>query len=314
MDFSNERLRKESFNLMYQEAVKLLPGFERGLVDLLTPEEKQVHLFLKNVSFKEGNWFRSFHNVNVPTAMIAICNREGYERDLVYAALLHDAGSSLMSYASTTQGVDWAGVDKRKKHMEIGGIMTYSVLGALSTIGAIDLSEERIMKLKMISETHDDPYIGKDINDPEARAHRCADRTWVSAAVSYYKDFIAHLSDIGFRKKAEQLGFEINPRDFLLCELAWYCPDESWLSKEWDKKALPLETRRVPYNDGSRCEPPYTETGKVIIDGILRRRASELEMVIGSSTPQQFADVFSKACEEETYALLDYATGKRNTF
>lgn len=308
MDFTSKKTRQELVSLVQEISKGFQPEFERRLEEMLTPQEKMIQLYLKTLDFKGGDWFRPFHNVNVPAAMISICDREGCSRDLVYSALLHDAGNTLMKIAKTTEGADWTKVDKREKHMEIGGVMIYSILGILKSMGVISISDERILKLKEITETHDYPYIGKELTDPEARAHRCADRSWVVAGISYYKDFLAHNSDKVFVEKAAKMGFTLTPKDFLLNRLAWFYSNPSSLPEGWDQGSLPL-LDRAKYNEtvSGKCEPPYTKTGKTIVDSFFKRRASELEGFTQARNPQEFGDFFAKAVEEETAALINYA-------
>ncbi len=306
MDFTNSNYRKEAVGLMKEIASKRQADFDKSLNDLLLPAERVVQSYVQELGFSEGAWYRPIHNTIVTAAMAAICEREKYSRNLVFAAQLHDAGNSLMKVADTTEGASWESVDKRWKHMEIGGVMLYTALGLLKEIGQIEISNQEILNLKRIVDTHDLPYLGKELTDSEAQAHRCADRVFVPSALSWYKDMIAHFSDKSYIEKADQLGFELSPQEFLLSRLAFFYQDEESLPQQWNRENLPLIIVRARYNEGERCEPAYTITGKEIVDNIFLSRAGELEQVKEVTTPQQFASLFEKVFVEETEGILRF--------
>ncbi len=119
MDFSQKETRLEVVNTMKEVEREERNFFQNMLNNMLTHPEKIVQDYVNQLGFQEGAWYRPFHNIIVPAAMIAICKKENVNRDLVYVAQLHDAGNSLMKVTETTQGADWENVDKRWKHMEI---------------------------------------------------------------------------------------------------------------------------------------------------------------------------------------------------
>ncbi|HLC80515.1 MAG TPA: hypothetical protein VJG31_01975 [Candidatus Nanoarchaeia archaeon] len=302
MELKNETWRKDAVALM-KEIVK--PKQERlanQLSELLTPVEKSVHQFVRDLSFQEGAWYRPAHNIIVPAAMISICTKENCPRDLVYAALLHDAGNSLMVVADTTKGADWENPDKRYKHMQLGSIMTSTALLYARSQG-LEIDLKRIPVLADIVATHDYPYLGRELTTPEELAHRDADRVFVPSSLSWYKDLIAHASDAKYLDKAKAFGMEINPEHFLLCRLAFFYKSEVELPGFENQKNLHLSSELATYNEGGKTEPPYTPTAKEMIDEMFVRRASELETVKGCSL-KQFGNLFENAFVSEIENLL----------
>jgi len=310
MDFNNPDTRKECVDLIQKVAKELQPGLESRLMELLNPEEQIIQDYLIGLSFKDGAWYRPMHNVIVPAAMMAICNRDNYNRDLVIPALLHDAGNSLMYVASTSEGADWENVDKRKKHMELGGIMTHTALTLLKSQGILDITDKRILELKNIVDTHDFPYLGIDLEDKEAQAHRCADRVFVMSCLSFYKDLIACSGDYNYKEKAADFGFKINPKEFLLSRMPFFYNHEYQLPDTWDKDKLPFKKERVSFNEGGRCEPPYTITGRKLVDDMFLRRSSELRVLDGLKDPKEFGEFFKGSYETEINMILDMAGRK----
>src|SRR3989338_2764802 len=142
MDFTNQNYRKETVGFMKEIASARQAGFDRSLNDFLSPAEKAVQSYVQELGFSEGAWYRPSHNTIVTAAMAAICEQEGYSRNLVFAAQMHDAGNSLMKVADTTEGASWESVDKRWKHMEIGGVMLYTALSLLRGMGKVDISDK----------------------------------------------------------------------------------------------------------------------------------------------------------------------------
>ena len=111
--------RRELVKIMEEIYKKNESSLKEELTKLLNKHERLIQNYLNDITFEEGNWFRTPHNLFVPAAMISICKNEDYPRDLVYAAQLHDAGNSLMKVSETTSGADWENKDKRRKNMEV---------------------------------------------------------------------------------------------------------------------------------------------------------------------------------------------------
>lgn len=307
--FDTESNREECINLMKEIEKQERLDITNRIKKILNKPEKIVYDYISELGFQEGAWYRPAHNNIVTAAMVSICNKENYSRDLVYAAQLHDAGNSLMKIAPTTKGADWQNTDKRLKHMEIGGIMTHAILGFLNSQSKKEvILNERIKKLKEIVEIHDNPYIGKKLpDDKETKALRCADRVFVPTTLSFYKDLIAYRSDNKYIKEAQKYGLDISPKNFLLFRLAFFYENESQLPTNWDKKQLPLSPEKVVFNESKKCEPPYTKTGKELIDYILTKRANELESILYVKTPGEFAQIFEESYVRETNSIISFA-------
>lgn len=314
LDFTNETIRKEIVAAMQAVAREKHPTFLDKLRAVLTPAEREVQAYADDLGFREGAWYRPAHNIIVPAAMIAICAEEGFPRDLVYVAQLHDAGNSLMKVAPTTQGADWENADKRWKHMELGAVMTNVVLNLLRTQGKIQLSKERIDELCEIVARHDYPYLGRELETAEEKAHRGADRCFVPSALSWYKDLMAYLSDPRYKAKADALGMKLTPRTFLQARMAFfYTPEKAEgrqhsLPPVWNSEDFPLDTRLVSFNEGGRCEPGYTKTDQRIVDKMFLRKADQIFILKENvHTVEDFKDFFTNALTKETEDLLAYA-------
>lgn len=305
MNLKDEHFRKQAVGLMKEIANFHQSQLGDNLSELLTEPEKIIYKFVRDLSFQEGAWYRPAHNIIVPAAMISICQREDFPRDLVYPALLHDAGNSLMVVADTTKGADWENPDKRYKHMQLGSTMTSTALLFLKSLG-YEMDTKRIPVLAEIVATHDYPYLCRELTTREELAHRDADRVFVPSALSWYKDLIAHASDTKYLEKAKASGMEISPEQFLLCRLAFFYKSETELPKLDDSANLHLHPELASYNECGKTESPYTDTAKEMIDEMFVRRASELETVRGCSL-EQFGRLFERAFVSEIERLLERA-------
>lgn len=318
MRFSDEVVRKETVGVMKEIAKARYPELKRGLENLLTPEEREVQQYVDGLAFQEGNWYRPPHNIVVPASMVAICCYEGFSRDLVFVAQMHDAGNSQIKIEETTKGADWERVDKRWAHMQIGSDMLQKELEDLRQQGVMEISDERIGKLRAIVATHDFPYLGMPLTDDEARAHRGADRTFVPSALSFWKDLMAYHATPKYLEGARNMGFELNSEAFLKARFAFFYENRTPLSHFPGKLAsiYALDKRLAAWNEGGRCEPPYTKVEKEIIDFMLAQRAEEVGIVSdeGVQTPAQFGALFERAFVDETSRLLAYAGGDKKAF
>ncbi len=332
MDFTNESVRKKTIGVMQEISKNRQPELNRTLHSLLTPAEQEIQRFVDGLAFQEGAWYRPAHNVIVPASMIAICRYGSYStfdisgetatyiqhapypRDLVFVAQLHDVGNSRMKIEETTKGADWERVDKRWTHMQIGSDMLNEQLKDLRARGILDIPDERIAELRAIVATHDFPYIeGMPLKDPEARAHRGADRTFVPSVLSFWKDFIAYCVTPKYLDGARKLGLELTPETFLSARLAFFYDNRSPLSTVPDalQHTHSLDKRLASWNEGGRCEPAYTDVEKRVIDAMLTRRSHEVAAVTSGSmhTSDDFGALFERAFVDETTTLLSYAAG-----
>ncbi|MDP6586269.1 MAG: hypothetical protein QF535_16580, partial [Anaerolineales bacterium] len=237
------------------------------------------------------------------------------------------------------EGANWENTDKRWKHMELGAEMLEEELEA--HVKSLEIKPERLRKLSLIVRTHDLPYIrvgsqadtqlptvtveelfslaevhtyggdnpvGYRLIDPETRAMRGADRTFVPSALSWYKDMVSHFSDVGYLAKAKGLGFELSPEQFLRSRMAFFWDNAEAVPTRWDLDTFNLDTSRAAYNEGGRCEAPYTSTDAAIISNMMGRRAAELDAVNAATTPDQFAQVFERAFVSEMKYVIERAT------
>jgi len=334
--FDSADTRKELVSIMQEIAKAHEPEHARLLKDMMTPPEIAVQDYVDELGFKEGAWYRPAHNKLVPAAMMAICHQtfrggQLVPRDLVYVAQMHDAGNSYMAVAATTQGADWESVDKRWGHMGIGAGMLAKKLNELRSKGVLEMDDRRIADLYLIAATHDFPYLGTPFKNPrddfgplgprvadEALAHRDADRAFVMSTLSFWKDLVAQMSDKGYERKANELGYErVTPELMFRARTAFfydrYNSDEAkpqadeeastWVLTGTDMGYDILAT----YNEGGKVERMSTRTGQRIVRRQFSARARELEQVADMSTPKQFGDMFATAFDSEMRQMFRYA-------
>jgi len=193
----------------------------------LSDTERQVLSFVNSQPFGGGSWYRPIHNLVVTMAMIKICKGADANRDLVLAAILHDVGYSALEMPGTLQGAAWEGTDMRLAHMAAGRAMSERYLQQLLDTGTLSMSDERLQKILSIIATHDDPYVGKPLSDKEALLHRDADRLFVLSCVSFWKDYIALLSDSNKLQRLQQSHVEATPQTLLELRRASFIKDPS---------------------------------------------------------------------------------------
>ena len=185
------------------------------LNEQLTDSEKSVQDYVEQQAFIDRSWYRPIHNILVPLVMTVLCREHSLSRDLVLAAQLHDIGYAGVKVSGTLTGMAWQNADIRSTHMLHSAKMSAALLRSLCKQGTLLLSETRIDSLVAIIGTHDDPYLGRPLSDPEALAHRDADRAFVISCVSFWKDFIAWSSDSAIRASISQAGLQQDPDTFL---------------------------------------------------------------------------------------------------
>jgi len=279
--------------------------FNAGLEACLDEVERQTQRFVQGLGYAKGAWYRTPHNVIVTAVMVCIHARERCARDLVLAAQLHDVGYSVMELSSVAQGASWEG--RRHEHMFRGADVAFGHLHTLVASLDLGLSGERIRKLTRIIATHDDPYGGKDLADPEARLVRSADRAFVPSALSYYKDMLAIGADTGYLEKLAKLGLELSPHSMLMCRLAFFYPSDDALPSGWDRGALPIRAELAAFNEGGRCEPCYTSTESEVVGEMFRARARELSALELVSSVEGFVSLVEDAFTHETREILSKA-------
>lgn len=261
----HEEMRRMFLSSLEEATRRAMPECEELLLPQLTDFEKEVYSFVRSHNFVDGAWYRPIHNVVVPCAMIAIVERTGASRDLVLAAMLHDIGYAGLKIPGTLQGAAWDAKDVRESHMAAGAEMSRRFLEEKQASGALAISPERIEKLVQIIATHDDPYIGKPLTEHEALLHRDADRAFVISTVSFWKDYIAYLSDKKHIKKFAEEGITLTPEAFLRLRQGSFESDDA------------NEMARF-----TSFEPMTSEWGKAICDGQRARRQDEIRDVEAS--------------------------------
>jgi hypothetical protein len=193
----------------------------------LTQTERDILSFVNSQPLSAGSWYRPIHNLIVTMSMIRICESTNANRDLVLAAILHDVGYSAVEIPGTLQGAAWDTQDARVAHMAAGRQMSEEHLRRLMDEGQLRLDDDRLTKILDIIATHDNPYLGKPLSGSEALLHRDADRLFVLSCTSFWKDYVAFLSDSGQREKFTREQIEPTPENFLQMRQASFVQDVS---------------------------------------------------------------------------------------
>jgi hypothetical protein len=261
----HEEMRRMFLSSLEEATRRALPECEEILLSKLTEFEREVYSFVRSHNFVDGAWYRPIHNVVVPCAMIAIVEKTGASRNLVLAAMLHDIGYAGLKIPGTLEGAAWDAKDVRESHMAAGAEMSRRFLKEKQESGQLDISTERVERLVEIIATHDNPYIGKPLTEHEALLHRDADRAFVISTTSFWKDYIAYLSDKKHLKRFAEASITLTPESFLRLRQGSFKSDDS------------NEMARF-----TSYEPMTSELGKVICDGQRARRLGEIRQVEGS--------------------------------
>lgn len=246
---------------------KALPAARKTLSNLLSPLEREVQTYVDSLHFADGTWYRPIHNVIVPLAMIAICNAEEAERDLVIAAQLHDIGYSAISLPSLLQGARLELKNAREAHMHASKIMSDEFLTKLTKEGRLSLSPTRKQQLLEIIATHDYPYIGKQLSDREALLHRDADRCFVLSCVSFWKDYLALISDTEVVANCSSAHVQASPLTLLEARRTSF---------------LLCDSKVVPGLNESSTEPVFSAIAETIVEGMSARREREVQGILNS--------------------------------
>ncbi len=296
---------------MIQTADELKDEYIQEVECHLSDSEAEVFREVNELAFKEGAWYRPLHNIVVPLCMLHIIEGEGLARDLVFPAMNHDAGNSLMKIAPTTQGADWQNKDKRVAHMEIGAKLCREQLERIwekqlsdPVLEHLDITHNRIEQLADIVAHHDDPYIGKELSDPEHLAHRDADRCFVPSALSFWKDYIAYLNDSGCKANASELGVSITPTSLIQCRIASFYSTEQSLPESITRMGVAYAPHLVGLTEAGIPEPQSTSTGEQIAEKFIINRLAEIEEFAHLKSIDEFDDFFRKSLSNEMRWLL----------
>lgn len=248
-------------NQLIKASDNLIITYKDLFLELLEDEEQIAFTYTESLQFKDGCWYRPIHNIIVPLSMkIILKGNSSINKDLIFAAILHDIGYSKINIEKTLKGADWENVDKRETHMKAGEMMANNFLSKENI-----LSDDRRTVIKEIISEHDNPYIGKTFQNQESIYVRDADLSFVPTAVSFYKDFIA------YKAKDKELELE----DFLYKRLVNFY--DSYYEVPLKIKNLINEEKFIKTKkNGFHFESPKTESGKDIINFFLLNRAKEV--------------------------------------
>jgi len=263
MNIHDEKGRGEILNALRASVEEVTPEFSSRLKEKLTEEEKLLFEEVENLTFKEGNWYRPHHNFIVTTAMLFFCLSENLNRKvLMPAAILHDIGYAAMKIGM--RKADWERKDKRIAHMEAGAELAKEILQRLNKENKINLTAEQIDEIIGIIATHDNCYMGKPYTTENQKVHLDADRSYVMAFSSFYKDLLNYL-DIGKVKDAE---------DLLLNRVAFFfsTSEENPIQKDY-----PLSLERQRSNEGEYRIPLNLKSAKILSKEQFHQRAMEIQ-------------------------------------
>jgi hypothetical protein len=210
--------------------------------------------------------------------MVGISQTSNSDRDLVLAAILHDVGYSALEIPGTLRGAAWDTKDVRVQHMEVSREMSREYLQELIREGKLSMSSQRLEKILEIIATHDNPYIGKPLSDGEALLHRDADRSFVLSCASFWKDYLALLSDPGQLRRFHQANVDATPEALLTLRKASFHDDPS-----------------NPLRHLTSFEPMQSEYAQELVQAQLKLRSKEIPAFLSLIEAQQSAHVELKA-------------------
>ena len=202
------------------------------LIERLNSTERELLDWVNYFPFVDGSWYRPIHNLVVPMAMARICRESNAPRILLIPAIVHDVGYTAFEVPGTLQGAGWTSVSMREGHQLASKEMSKPILARLREEGKLTMSDDTLEHILEIIATHDNPYIGDPLTDPLAKLHRDADRSFVISCVSFWKDYLAYLSDAKRMQKFAADGVRLSPDTFLrLREASFESDPESPLAR-----------------------------------------------------------------------------------
>jgi hypothetical protein len=258
---------QESLLLTIKNAAKSsLISYQEYLLPKLSKIQKETLKYTQKQEFNDGAWYRPIHNLIVPIAMENLIKLEkNVNSDLMLAAILHDIGYSQIHIANTLEGANWEGIDKREVHMKIGSFMANKFLTEETNI-----NKERIDRLTSIIAEHDNPYIGKTLNEKESIFVRDADRCFVPSTFSFYKDYLAYLNDEKFNNKILCI------KDFLHLRISNFYKTYDVIPKKI-QELIDEKTIKTLLVKRENFEAMNTNTGLKLISEMLYSRAQEVQ-------------------------------------
>ncbi len=185
------------------------------LIPELNDTERELLEWVSYFPFVDGSWYRPIHNLVVPMAMLKICQEPEVPRFLVVPSIVHDVGYTAFEVPGTLQGAGWTSISMREGHQLASKEMSKPILTRLREEGKFEVSDETYEHILEIIATHDNPYIGIPLTDHLAKLHRDADRAFVISCVSFWKDYLAYLSDAKRMARFEADNIRLTPERFL---------------------------------------------------------------------------------------------------
>jgi len=247
-----------------QDATKEAEG---ACKEMLLPElndtERELLEWVSYLPFVDGSWYRPIHNLIVPMAMLKICQESDAPRFLVVPAIVHDVGYTAFEVPGTLQGAGWTSKPMREGHQLASKEMSAPVLTRLREQGKLRISDETYEHVLEIIATHDNPYIGIPLTDPLAKLHRDADRSFVISCVSFWKDYLAYLSDHKRMDHFAAHGVQVTPEAFFKVREASF-----------------QEMPTSPLDEHTLCEPMTSPTAQRIFDLQRTSRRAEFAPVL----------------------------------
>jgi hypothetical protein len=250
------------------------------LAPQLTNAERELLEWVNYLPFVDGSWYRPIHNLIVPMAMLSICRESAAPRLMVIAAIVHDVGYTAFEVPGTLQGAGWTTKSLREGHQLASKEMSAPILNRLRNEGKLRMSDETLAHILEIIATHDNPYIGIPLTDPLAKLHRDADRSFVISCVSFWKDYLAYLSDSKRMETFASHKIRLSPDTFLRLREASFVND-------------PLN----PLREHTSYEPMTSSRAHEIFEAQRSLRAEEFAKVL---------ELLSRTDDGSEEALMSY--------
>jgi len=290
MEFLDFRVRKQALITLRESVDSVTTDLSSRLRTSLTEEENFLYDETERLEFNEGSWYRPHHNFIVTAAMANFCAFEDLDpKILMPAAILHDIGYSRVEI--DFRNADWQGKDKRVAHMDFGAVMTHEILTRLTKESKVEFTGEQIASIVDIVANHDNCYIGKPYTSDDQLNHLDADRIYVMAFSSFYKDLFNYLD-----KEAVEGG-----DDFLRNRVAFFYSNSDDNPIEYTH---PFDPERQKQNEGGHRVPLRLETARSISDAQFLHRSEELRNGILELNLKEFGEYCGERLEKEATYLL----------
>lgn len=155
---------------------RLKEKVETGLDD----REKDIleWVFKQYEDESKNRWYDPFHVLFSTNFALNLVKKEGCDRSIVTAIILHDIG-----YFAIVDKTQRSKSNSRIMHMQEGAALAAKVLCKNK------FHPEEIRKIIGMIVVHDNPYIGIPIKGDDRLALRDCDRIWVMHILSFYRDW-----------------------------------------------------------------------------------------------------------------------------